>query len=106
MKHFLHGLQKSLKLGLLNSASMFWNGKKMNLKKSRGEIKFQLTFKAKFIIHGLRIPLSQLMVETVEMYSECPNIWNSQYAPGLTLSSLGFTELLFLSDLNRVVSQP
>ena len=67
MKHFLHGLQKSLKLGLLNSANMFWNEEKMNLKKFGGEIKFQLKFITKFIIHGLRIALSQLMAETVKM---------------------------------------
>ena len=32
-----------------------------------GEIKFQLKFKAKFIIHGLRIALSQLMAEMVKI---------------------------------------
>ena len=39
----------------------------MNLKKFGGEIKFQLKFITKFIIHGLRISLSQLMAETVKM---------------------------------------
>ena len=39
----------------------------MNLKKFGGEIKFQLKFKTKFIIHGLRMALSQLMAKTVEM---------------------------------------